>query len=407
MKIAAAISAAILFAVVLVNAHAASTSIRDFTTFYTAGRIVREGEGSRVYDLQKEAQVEASVVPGVHLLAFLHPPFEAWLFVPISMLPYTAAYTVWGAINIALWIFFVYLIRPYAPVPRHPLQYLLLCFVFFPLWFALNQGQTSILLLVFLSTAFVCLKRRREGWAGVFVGLGLVKFSVAGPLALIFLLKGKWRVVAGFAGTAFLLGLASLLAVGIEGMKGYVHLLTDLTKHPINIPSGSDVSMMPNLRGFFHGLFTPVLPGMAVNAAVALTSIFLIGYVAWRWRHLGAAEGEFLDLMFAAALLVSQVIAFHILIYDLSLTLLALLLILGSARYPEGSPWRPARTAVIAALYAIPLYLAWIHLSSLTPVLLVLLAWAAMAGSRAPIQAREAGRGHADQGAASGVNAHG
>ncbi len=393
VQIAVGISATILFCVVLVNALGLPTLNHDFTNVYAAARIVSQGEGARLYDLEKQAQVERAVFHWGGVFVFNHPPFEAWMFAPLSRLPYAVAYAIWGAINIVLWIFFVYLMRPYAPAPRQPLQYLLLCFIFFPVWIALMQGQMSILLLVLLSLVFVCLKRRREGWAGVFLGLGLCKFPVAAPLALICLLKGKWRLAAWFTWTGCTLGVVSLLAVGRAGLIGYVHLLLDTVKRPTYPPYAIQVSAMPNLRGFFHAILAPVLPGPVVNGVVVLASVVLIGYVAWRWRLQGPGEGPSFDLMFAAALVVSEVTAYHLLIHDLSPTLMAVLLILGSARYAEGSAWRATRTVVIAALYVVPVCLLTFQVEPLyllAPAL-VLLAWAAMAGSASQLEGGERG----------------
>ena len=378
VEIAVGFSAAILFGIVLVNALALSRLVHDFTGIYVAARMVAQGEGARLYDLPTQAQAQQALFHWKGVLTFLHPPFEAWMFAPLGLLPYTAAYVIWGTINIALWVFFMYLLRPYAPVPRNPLQYLMLCFFFFPVWVALMQGQTSILLLAVLSLAFVCMKRGRDGWAGVFVGLGLLKFSLAAPLALIFLLKGKWRLVAGFAGAAFMLGVVSFLAAGRAGMTGYANLLVDTMRHPnYYSPYGISVAAMPTLRGLFHSVLAPLLPASAINGMVVLVSGFLIGYVVWRWRGQGLGAGQGFDLMFAAALVIAQVTSHHLLIHDLSPTLIAVLLILGSARYAERSLWRPTRTAVIAALYVIPLCLPKYLLA---PVL-VLLAGVAMAGA--------------------------
>jgi hypothetical protein len=383
MRIAVVISAAILFGLVLVNALALRTLTHDFTNVYAAARIVSQGEGARLYDLQKQAQVEEELFHWGGVFVYLHPPFEAWLFAPLALLPYTAAYVIWGAVNIVLWVFFVYLLRPYVLVPKHPLQYLLLCFVFFPVWIALMQGQTSILLLVLLSLAFVCLKRRRDGWAGVFLGLGLFKFPIVAPLALIFLLKGKWKLVAGFTWAAFMLGVVSIIAVGRAGMIGYMNLLLDTMRRPTYPPYGIDVALMPNLRGFFHVILLPVLPGSAVNGVVVLASAFLIGYVAWRWRPEGPGEDPSLDRMFAAALAISEVTAYYLLIHDLSPMLLAILLTVGPARYPEGSFWRLVGMATVAALYVIPacLLVSGVRQMVMLAPVLVLLAWAAMAGN--------------------------
>lgn len=70
---------------------------------------------------------------------------------------------------------------------------------------------------------------------------------------------------------------------------------------------------------------------------------------------------------------------------------IAVLLILGSPRYPVGSPWRTARTAAIAALYVIPLCLLIFHAAPmflLAPVLIAL-AMAAMAGSASLSESEE------------------
>jgi hypothetical protein len=233
-----------------------------------------------------------------------------------------------------------------------------------------------------LALAFVAFKRRREGWAGVFVGLGLFKFPVTGPLTLICLLKGKWKFIVGFVLTACGLGAVSLLAVGPAGMIGYLNLLRGAARRPDYPPYAIEVSAMPNLRGFFHAILPAILPGFAIDIVVALASVSLIGYVAWQWRRVGSAEGPGFNRMFAAALLASLVAAYHLLIHDLSPALIAVLLILGSTRYPQGSLWRPAQRAALLALYVVPLCLLPLGVEPmylLTPVL-VLLVLAAMAG---------------------------
>ena len=183
------------------------------------------------------------------------------------------------------------------------------------------------------------------------------------------------------------------MAVGREGIIGYMNLLVDTMSRSAYRPSGIAVSQMPNLRGFFHALLASVLPGPFINGVVVLVSVFLIGYVAWRWRRQSSGEGPSLDLMFAAALAISQVTAYHLLIHDLSPMLIVVLLTLGSARYAEGSAWRATRTAVIVALYVVPVCLLTFQVEPLyllAPAL-VLLAWAAMAGSASLLEAGEPG----------------
>jgi hypothetical protein len=202
-------------------------------------------------------------------------------------------------------------------------------------------------------------------------------------LALIFLLRGKWRVLAGLAAAGVALAAVSVIAVGPAGIAGYVNLLVDTMRHPSNPAYRIRVEAMPNLRGFFHGLAPASLPNFAVMGVVVLVSLFLLGYVAWRWRRQDAADGPAFDLMFAAALITSQVTAYYLFIHDLSPALVAVLLIVSGARYPEGSRWKLVRNIAVAAIYVLPaclLRLPGEPLFLLAPVL-VLLAWVAMQGS--------------------------
>jgi hypothetical protein len=60
--------------------------LADFSIFYTAGRIVRDGNGARLYDDALQESVQHSFSPPAlesrrTILPYNHPPFEAILFV--------------------------------------------------------------------------------------------------------------------------------------------------------------------------------------------------------------------------------------------------------------------------------------------------------------------------------------
>jgi predicted branched-subunit amino acid permease len=78
--------------------------------------------------------------------------------------------------------------------------------------------------------------------------------------------------------------------------------------------------------------------------------------------------------MFAGALAVSQVTAPHLYDYDLTLMLLAVLLVIGSSQWSEESRQRVVLLAVIVILYTPPVYillLRWQAMYILAPVLVV------------------------------------
>jgi hypothetical protein len=62
----------------------------DFTSFYGAGKILRDGHGADLYDLgtQHKAQDEFSSNADIRKgpLPYIHPPYEALLFVPLTFL---------------------------------------------------------------------------------------------------------------------------------------------------------------------------------------------------------------------------------------------------------------------------------------------------------------------------------
>src|SRR5579863_7910588 len=78
----------------------------DFTSFYTAGKIVLRGEGVRLYDRQLQWQVQqefaSSVSNRTGPLPYIRPPFEALLFLPLASLSYPAAVEIWTLIKLIL-----------------------------------------------------------------------------------------------------------------------------------------------------------------------------------------------------------------------------------------------------------------------------------------------------------------
>ncbi len=79
----------------------------DFIAFYTGGRFVSEGRSTELYNLksvqhfQHELARENGVDLGSAIGPYWNPPFYAWLFVPISRLPFPTALHIWVWFNVA------------------------------------------------------------------------------------------------------------------------------------------------------------------------------------------------------------------------------------------------------------------------------------------------------------------
>ena len=354
-------------AVLLVSAvfWADNTPIRektDFSVTYIGSRMVYLGLGPKLYDLAEQKKLKSSLLKNAEPLIYEHPPFEAFLLAPLGALPYKTAYLVWGLINVAIWLYLPFLLRPYTPVPRDNLGYLVLWLLFAPLGVALFQGQSSLLILLLYSLAFIRLKQGRDWRAGAILGLGLLKFQFILPFALIFVLRRQWRFLQGFLATAAGLALLSLLAVGPEGIESYIRLLVSVARHPDNATFGAAIGMA-TVQGFVHAVFGKFLNRAVVSILVAGGSLLLVAWIAWRWRRVEPQTNpEASDLMFAAAVVVSLVTGFHMFTHDLSPLMLSMLLVL--AHFPT------RREAVLRIVLGATLVLFWIPL-----LYIALLAW--------------------------------
>ncbi|HEU0369675.1 MAG TPA: glycosyltransferase 87 family protein, partial [Candidatus Acidoferrum sp.] len=81
----------------------------DFSEFYGAAQMVRQGHGKDLYDLDLQAEFQSRVA-AVHAV-YLRPPFETLLFVPLTYVSYRTAYTLWTLANVAFLALAAFLIE--------------------------------------------------------------------------------------------------------------------------------------------------------------------------------------------------------------------------------------------------------------------------------------------------------
>jgi hypothetical protein len=159
----------------------------DFPDFYCAARMLAEGHGHQLYDPDVQRQYQARYSGRVGTL-YIHPPFEAPLYLAVSWLPLRRAYALWFVLNLA---FLAISLRSLAKEALPPWDWRLLLaasLTFVPVLLCLQQGQDSLLLLLFVVLAFIALRRKRAFAAGCWLALGLFKFQIVLPLALVVVL---------------------------------------------------------------------------------------------------------------------------------------------------------------------------------------------------------------------------
>lgn len=272
-------------------------------------------------------------------LPYIHPPFEALAFLPLSLLPYTPAFVVWNVFNLMALLAVALLLRPHLNfLNAVPVWELLLGFLaFFPTFLNLLQGQDSILLLLLLTLAFVALKQSADVVCGAWLALGTFKFQFAIPLVLLIVLWGRRRVAAGFASMSVLLVLLSAAIVGWNELLQYPRFIL----HIAGAPGLGDVppAFMPNLRGLLEGW--SIGPGAVVLAVLTMLSSAML--LLWAATRRPALDNQHINTGFSLAVVVSVLVGWHTNIHDLVLLILPLLLVLNSTlSLPPGmkAQWR-------------------------------------------------------------------
>jgi hypothetical protein len=192
----------------------------DFTVYYTAATILRNGLGHQLYDAHVQYEVQKRSVGVIAsrqvLLPYIHPPFEALIFLPLSYLPYPQAFALWDLLNVGA-LFGVGLLLRKSVGGARPDSGVGICFgslAFFPVFICFLQGQDSVLLLLFCGLGFNALKKRADLLAGCWFALGMFKFQFVIPIVLLIGIW-KWRRAAiGFVVVSTLL---VLISVGLAG----------------------------------------------------------------------------------------------------------------------------------------------------------------------------------------------
>jgi hypothetical protein len=327
----------------------------DFSEFYAAGLIVRQGLGNRLYDLRIQAELQLQVA-ALHAF-YVRPPFEALLFVPLTYLSYRAAYSVWFITSVLLLAGAAWLIKKNTNVLSALSQYalgfpfdfglLLVMFLgFTPTTEGLLIGQDSMLLLIVYTFVFIVLKQKQEFRAGCLLACGLFKFHLVLPFAIIFLLRRRWSFLRGFAAIGALLIVVSIFVSGAAVLLAYPKMFF---KSNYRALMGFQPEYAANIRGFVFligGNKFPLLSGILVAAL----SGFLLWLIARNWRD------EQSGLCFAAALVGSLLTGYHLFVYDVCLLLLAAAIICGELAQRNSLLDDKVLTCTLLVLYLPPLH---------------------------------------------------
>jgi hypothetical protein len=327
---------------------------QDFTIYYMSGLLLRTGQASDLYNLsaQYRTQLTFAHVPiRQGPLPYNHPPFEALLFVPFTLLAYWPAYLLWTALNLAMLAVSVIILRRQFPELASvcPLILGVGAIAFFPVVIGIFQGQDVILLQLLFVLAMVSLDRGNDAMAGAFLAAGLFLPHLIMPVVILFAGR-RWRVLLGFAPVAFFLGAISVVITGWRGPLDYLRFVFHVEDSKY-VSYGPQVA--PNLRGLIADL-----PGL--NATRPLTALLILAasavvfLVALRRIRNGRDSMLFVSSLAAVTAIL---ISFHALSYDLTLLLPAALWLLSTTARSDATKPDAAMIGLGVLLFLSPLHI--------------------------------------------------
>jgi len=206
----------------------------DFCQDYIAANSLRRG-GSLYGDDITKLERELSGFGGIQNF---HPPFNALLYLPLSFFSYNTAFILLSVISIV----FLFLINQFivSGLKLSSEWFLnLMCFtlLWYPVFYCLGSGQSSIIITFCLITGWFSLRHSREYVSGLFFAIATLMKLFPGLILLYLLIMKNWRaliamvsfIVIGLSLTAFIVGLDDvrtyaiiMVARDIDEWRGFV-----------------------------------------------------------------------------------------------------------------------------------------------------------------------------------------
>jgi len=321
----------------------------DYIYFYVMGSLMSEGRVDALYDPNAHLdEARRRIDPALNLYAAHsnYGPQVAAAFAPLSRLSFGTSLALFLALTALAYGLSVWWVWTLSPALRPYGAPLAILAAGFPAFFTLiRYAQLSALSLILLSLALVALARQRRFLAGLVFGLMVFKPQLAVVIALVLILTGEWRMVAGAALAAAAELALAWLASDTAAMREYFHVLWTLARDPslVQIHPGE----VHSVRGFAQ-LLLPSLPAVVSTASLlALVAAVWLGVRAWK-------SGAPVTWKWGQLVLLSILASPHLLTYDLILLAIPLLAFSDWSLANREEPRQPHVARLLLALYLAP-----------------------------------------------------
>ena len=313
----------------------------DLLPSYTAGLLVREGQSHLLYDAPgferaaRRVMAQENLAGDPRLAPWVNPPFVAWLFAPVSAVPFRTAAVAWLVFSLLLCIGSVVLLcrmlgsgagwRTWGLVP-------VLLVASVPFWQTLSHLQNTFLSLAILGAAVALWRGGYELAAGVVAGLLLFKPQLAVVVVAVLALTTGRRAVAGvlITGTVLLLVTVCTMPGATEAFLTRVPGIASRlqTEQPYNW--GRQVTFKAFWRLLLQGHVRDETAVVVRVLSMACSLVVAAGLGAAAWRSTrGGTRRDSSGRLIGAAVLCTPLLVPYYMDYDLLLLAVAATLFAG------------------------------------------------------------------------------
>ncbi len=203
----------------------------DFTVLYVAADFAVDNKSVYANEEMYNHITELREAKGA--VRYLYPPTALLLFIPLQLLPFTAAVWVWLSISITLTGATVYLLSRLLVQRWSPQQWAIIAggiLLFAPLYTTLRSGQVNILLTFLFVLQLFLFRKKYYIWTGAILAImTLIKLF---PVILLFyyLIKKQFTVV----GSAIISGVILLgVSIAVFGVQPHVTYLQKIPERAL------------------------------------------------------------------------------------------------------------------------------------------------------------------------------
>jgi len=350
----------------------------DYPAFYAAGRLVLDGRVAEIYSFKLQQAQQSDLFPGAEgkFLPYVYPPFVAYAYAPLAMLPYRWSYAVHTALVIAALFAALTLMEPMVPAIRaNRALAFAAALLFYPMLRAIFGSQNTAVTILLLVAIWRARKSHRDSLCGCCVALLLYKPQFGVIFVGLFLLERRWRIIVAMITTIAVL---YLIGVPTLGARWPIWWFTDVVSayraqdQVLNFDAS--ISWLSLAEAIF-GAGGPIARGSGLTASLLTAAI-----VAWTFlRGSDLDIDQRMSLAASAALLISP----HTMFYDAGI----LLIPLGVAH----SMWGRRAIPLLACAWIV----AWtqalsrfVHFAPMLPMVIAvaIVSWMMVRTSRANLQ---------------------